>query len=149
MEDFMTSCVDAYCELAGAGAAASESIDSSHRGGACPTDSFGRRRAGKAQRHSATQSLASRVTKWSNECDASLHRLVSYIHQSKNMFLQGYVGDSFGDCQLWLFADADFAGENDAKSTTGCATIIVVPNTYTIQSTNLAESNHLDVVDQG
>ena len=46
------------------------------------------------------------------------------------MFLQGFVGDLFDECQIWLFADADFAGENDAKSTTGCATVIVGPNTY-------------------
>ena len=78
----------------------------------------------------ATQSLASRVTKWSHECDVSLHRLVCYIHHSKKMFLQGFVGDSFDECQVWLFADTDFAGENDAKSTTGCATVIVGPNTY-------------------
>ena len=46
---------------------------------------------------------------------------VSYIHGSKDKYLQGFVGDSFESCQLWLFADADFAGEHDAKSTTGCA----------------------------
>ena len=40
----------------------------------------------------ATQRLASRVTKWSQECDVSLHWLVSYIHHSKGMFLQGFVG---------------------------------------------------------
>ena len=50
-------------------------------------------------------------------------------YHSKKMFLQGFVGDSFDECQVWLFADADFARENDAKST-GCATVIVGPNTY-------------------
>ena len=34
------------------------------------------------------------------------------------------------DCRLWLFSDADFAGEYDAKSTTGCALFLVGPNTY-------------------
>ena len=28
----------------------------------------------------ATQGLASRVTKWSHDCDVALHRLVSYTH---------------------------------------------------------------------
>ena len=58
----------------------------------------------------ATQSLASRVTKWSIECDVALHRLVSYIHCTKHHFLEGFIGDAFDECQLWLFADADHAG---------------------------------------
>ena len=32
--------------------------------------------------------------------------------------------------QLWLFADADHAGEHDSKSTTGSAIVLVGPNTY-------------------
>ena len=40
------------------------------------------------------------------------------------------MGDSFEDCQLWLFADADHAGEHDSKSTSGCAMFLVGPNTY-------------------
>ena len=48
----------------------------------------------------ATQSLASRVTKWSVECDVALHRLVSYINSSKDHFLEGFIGDSFDQCQL-------------------------------------------------
>ena len=38
--------------------------------------------------------------------------------------------DRFRDCQLWLFADADFAGEHDRKSTTGSYMVLVGPNTY-------------------
>ena len=60
----------------------------------------------------ATQSLASRVTKWSIECDIALHRLVAYVHSSTKVFMEGFVGDSFDDCQLWLFADADHAEGN-------------------------------------
>ena len=78
----------------------------------------------------ATQSLASRVTQWSVECDIALHRLVSYAHSSTEVFMEGFVGDSFDDCQLWLFADADHAGEFDSKSTSGCAMFLVGPNTY-------------------
>jgi len=44
--------------------------------------------------------------------------------------MEGFVGDSFEDCQLWLFADADHAGEFDSKSTSGCAMFLVGPNTY-------------------
>ena len=71
----------------------------------------------------ATQSLASRVTKLSIECDIALHRLVSYIKSTTDVFLEGFVGDSFEDCQLLLFADADHAGEHDSKSTSGCAMV--------------------------
>ena len=78
----------------------------------------------------ATQSLASRVTKWSIECDIALHRLVSYIKSTTDVYMEGFVGDSFEDCQLWLFADADHAGEHDSKSTSGCAMFLVGPNTY-------------------
>ena len=34
------------------------------------------------------------------------------------------------ECQLWLFCDADWAGEHDSKSTSGCALYLVGPNTY-------------------
>ena len=37
----------------------------------------------------ATQSLASRVTKWSKDCDAALHRLVCYINSSLDIRMQG------------------------------------------------------------
>ena len=40
------------------------------------------------------------------------------------------MGDSFEDCQLLLFADAEHAGEHDSKSTSGCAMFLVGPNTY-------------------
>ena len=78
----------------------------------------------------ATQALASRVTKWSRECDDALHRLVSYINCSLTSTMRGYIGDKFSECQLWLFADADFAGAHDSKSTTGSFMALVGPNTY-------------------
>ena len=40
----------------------------------------------------ATQSLASRVSKWSTECDSALHRLVSYTHCSKDLNAGFYRG---------------------------------------------------------
>ena len=78
----------------------------------------------------ATQSLASRVTKWSCDCDTGLHRLVAYINSTLHITMSGFIGDSINDCQLWLICDSDFAGEFDAKSTTGCALFLVGPNTY-------------------
>ena len=78
----------------------------------------------------ATQSLASRVTKWSEDCHVGLHRLVSYIQSTLDLTMRSFIGDRFRDCQLWLFADADFAGEHDSKSTTGSYMVLVGPNTY-------------------
>ena len=78
----------------------------------------------------ATQSLASRVAKWSRDCDVALHRLVSYINSPLDVRMQGFIGDRIGDWKLWLFCDADWAGEYDSKSTSGCALYLVGPNTY-------------------
>ena len=78
----------------------------------------------------ATQSLASRITKWSPDCDLGLHRLVCYINSSLDVMMSGFIGDSIMDCRLWLFSDSDFTGEYNSKSTTGCAMFLVGPNTY-------------------
>ena len=40
------------------------------------------------------------------------------------------MGDRFSKCQLWLFADADFAGGFDNTSTTVSFMALVGPNTY-------------------
>ena len=58
-----------------------------------------------------------------------MHWLVSYINCTKHHFLEGFIGDAFDQCQLWLFADADHAGEHDSKSTSGSAIVLVGPNT--------------------
>ena len=57
--------------------------------------------------------------------------LEPYINQTKDdLYTEGFIGDTFDDCQLWLFADADCGGEHDSKSTSGCAMVLVGPNTY-------------------
>ena len=151
MSSFMESCVDAYCELAKVQKAdlpvvatpfteagiARPTLDEKEKPGRLqPIASkvlmkilFAARMA-RPDLLRATQSLASRVTKWSIECDIALHRLVSYIKSTTDVYMEGFVGDSFDDCQLWLFADADHAGEHDSKSTSGCAMFLVGPNTY-------------------
>ena len=77
-----------------------------------------------------TQGLASRVTKWSPDCDKSLHRLMCYIHTTLNRTMVGFVGDSPEACKTWLFADSDHAGEHDNRSTSGCLLALVGPNTF-------------------
>ena len=78
----------------------------------------------------AVQGLASRVATWSHECDKSFHRLMCYVHSTLDVKLRSDIGDSVDQCKLWLFADADHAGEHDNKSTSGTFLALVGPNTY-------------------
>ena len=48
----------------------------------------------------ATCSLARRVSKWRTECDRRLHRLVSYMHNTRDHKQYTYVGDPFDMCTL-------------------------------------------------
>ena len=73
--------------------------------------------------------LASFVQKWSRNCDKQLHRLVCYINSTVNSTLVGTVQDSTEDLHLSLYVDADFAGERDAKSTSGGFLILSGPHT--------------------
>ena len=64
--------------------------------------------------------LARDVTRWTRACDKRLHRLISYLHHTKDWMQTCFVGDSALDCRLALFADASFAGDlTDSKSTSG------------------------------
>ena len=78
----------------------------------------------------AIQRLASRVTKWSPDCDKALHRLMCYIHSTISHKMTCFIGDSPQESKLWCFADADHAGEHDNRSTSGCCLVRVGPNTY-------------------
>ena len=150
MKNFLESCVEAYCQLAKVGKntlkrastpfhdnkVARPKEDDEKSGRLQPIASkvlmkilFAARMA-RYDLLRATQSLASRVTKWSEDCDIGLHRLVSYINSTLDLTMHSFIGDRFRDCQLWLFADADFAGEHDSKSTTGSYMVLVGPNTY-------------------
>ena len=70
------------------------------------------------------------MTKWSSECDKSLHRLMCYVNSTLDVKPRSYIGDSVDQCKPWLFADADHAGEHDNKSTSGTFLALVGPNTY-------------------
>ena len=150
VRDFLVSCVDRYCDLAKVSRDSlkfaatpfhdtkiARAIQEGEPGGRLqPIASkvlmkvlFAARMA-RWDLLRATQSLASRVTKWSRDCDTALHRLICYINSSLDTYVQGFIGDKIGDCKLWLFCDADWAGEHDSKSTSGCALFLVGPNTY-------------------
>ena len=151
MADFLDSCVESYCELAKTSRATLKNVSTPFHEmrTALPRESE-KEPTGKLQpiasrvlmkilfaarmaRYDllrATQSLASRVTKWSKDCDEGLHRLVAYINSTLNHRMSCFIRDSLLDCRLWVFRDADYAGEFDSRSTTGCVAVIVGPNTY-------------------
>ena len=150
MRDFLVSCVDKYCELAGVGRnslkfAPTPFHDNKVAEPLKPNEPQGRlqpiasrvlmkvlfaARMARWDLLRCTQSLASRVTKWSRDCDVGLRRLICYINSSLDVTMQGFIGDRITECKLWLFCDADWAGERDSKSTSGCALFLVGPNTY-------------------
>ena len=144
MSSFLESCVENYCNLAKVSPLSLKEVPTpfTDAGIARPTLSEDEK-PGKLQPVAskirtkilfaapmARLDLLRRVTKWSIECGVSLHRLVAYINCTKHNFLEGFIGDAFDQCQLWLFADADHAGEHDSKSTSGSAIVLVGPNTY-------------------
>ena len=150
MRDFLISCVDRYCQLAKVNKQSLATVptpfsenrvakpleENEPTGRLQPIASkvlmkilFAARMA-RWDLLRATQSLASRVTKWGKDCDAALHRLVCYINSSLDVRMQGFIGDRINECKLWLFCDADWSGEHDRKSTSGCAMYLVGPNTY-------------------
>jgi len=79
----------------------------------------------------ATCYLATRITKWTPQCDRMLYRLVCYIHSSLDYFLHGWVGDDPQKLELCLYTDADFAGDPDnARSTSGVYLCLRGPNSF-------------------
>ena len=150
MRDFLISCVDRYCQLAKVNKQSLATVPTPFSENRVAKPLEENEPAGRLQPIAskvlmkilfaarmarwdllrATQSLASRVTKWGKDCDAALHRLVCYINSSLDVRMQGFIGDRINECKLWLFCDADWSGEHDRKSTSGCAMYLVGPNTY-------------------
>ena len=156
--DFMRQCVTAYKELAGDPAMKLRKVqtpflpssdgrgDASEELGESSDDNKGAlggiassvlmkilygARAARWDLLKAVQLLATRVTKWTLECDKALHRLICYIDSTSDFVLRGYVGDDAAAWRLRLFADADFAGERPGyKSTSGSFLIMSGPSTY-------------------
>ena len=79
----------------------------------------------------AVNDLARNVTKWTTGCDKRLHRLISFIHHSKDKVQVNWVGDEAKHCRLALYSDASFATDlTDSKATTGAYLVLVGPNTF-------------------
>ena len=74
--------------------------------------------------------LARRIMKWTEEDDAALFRLISFIQHSKEDKMIGWVGDDMSSLHLALYADADFAGcVESLRSTSGAHLNLQGPHT--------------------
>ena len=79
----------------------------------------------------SVNTLAREVTKWNIACDKRLHRMISYIHHTKNWSQKCWVGDKIQDIKIMLFCDASFARElKGSKSTSGAVMCLVGPYTF-------------------
>ena len=79
----------------------------------------------------AIAGLASKVQKWTRNCDKQLYRLACYLNSTADLKLNAYIGDPPEKLKLRLYADADFAGDNaDARSTSGGYLVVVGPNSF-------------------
>ena len=76
-------------------------------------------------------SLATELTRWTEDCDRRLHRLVCYIWSTKHYRLIGVVADPPSSLSPHLFADADFAGgKRTMRSTSGAHLALHGPRTF-------------------
>ena len=74
--------------------------------------------------------LAQFITKWDEQCDRRLYRLMSYIHSTYHLRMTGWVGDDACGVSPHIFADADFAGDaKTSRSTSGVHLALLGPNT--------------------
>ncbi len=79
----------------------------------------------------ATCALARHVSKWTPLQDRMLHRLMCYINCSLELKLHGWIGDPPAELTLTLYADADFAGDNETmRSTSGVFLALTGKNTF-------------------
>jgi hypothetical protein len=79
----------------------------------------------------AVSSLTRYLTKWTKACDRALVRLMCYIKCTAATALAGYTGDPPAELKLWLYANADFAGDKDTRrSTSGTFLAIVGPQSF-------------------
>ena len=75
--------------------------------------------------------MATKVSRWTPLEDKKLHRLMSYMHHSRDFRQIGFIGDKLSDLRLGLFTDADFAGDKATmKSTSGVFMAIYGPNSF-------------------
>ena len=76
-------------------------------------------------------SLAREVTKWTAACDKRLHRLMCYLHHTREYSQAAWIGDYPENTSLALFCDASFAGDlKDSRSTSAAYLVLIGPRTF-------------------
>ena len=55
--------------------------------------------------------LACDISKWTEENDKQLHRLICYMHSTADYCQVGWIGDGPAALAPHLYADADLAGD--------------------------------------
>ena len=61
----------------------------------------------------ATTWLATKIHAWTASCDGHIHRVMSYLHQTQDSLLTGWIRDPKETLYLEMFVDADFCGDED------------------------------------
>ena len=75
--------------------------------------------------------LATKIQKWSRNDDRRLKRMMEYMNSTINQKLRGFICDSADDLELWLFADADLAGDPDSsRSSSGGYLVLIGPKSW-------------------
>ncbi|MFM7981992.1 MAG: hypothetical protein ACKPKO_22005, partial [Candidatus Fonsibacter sp.] len=67
----------------------------------------------------AVNHLATKVTKWTSNCDAMMQRLMGYIQATLHLRMVWWFSDSRKQLYPNFFADADFAGDVESQRSTG------------------------------
>ena len=77
----------------------------------------------------ATTWLATKIHAWTASCDGHIHRVMSYLHQTQDSLLSGWIADPRESLYVEMFVDADFCGDEDhCFSTSGGWVQISGPN---------------------
>ena len=74
--------------------------------------------------------LSTSLHYWDEMCDKKLHRLMSYINCTLDHRQVGFIADPVENCQLAIFADANYAERSDSKSTGGGFVALIGPHTF-------------------
>ena len=61
----------------------------------------------------ATTWLATKIHAWTASCDGHIHRVMSYLRQTQDSLLTGWIRDPKETLYLEMFVDADFCGDED------------------------------------
>ena len=78
-----------------------------------------------------TSKLTTKLHSWSSNDDRRLRRLMEYMLSTKDTKLTGFMCDRQEDLELWLFVDADLAGDHEStRSSNGAFLVLVGPSSW-------------------